>query len=95
MGGSGTNYLNPWTPADGMSGNNLMKKLAESGFDMWFANNSGTIYSQQHDVYTIYDPEFWDLDLTDWGVFDFPALVEKIQSVSDSPYKKVAVIGHS
>lgn len=45
----------------------VMTQLANMGFDVWFANNSGIQYSQVHDVYTVDDEEFWDLDWSKFG----------------------------
>ena len=59
MGGSALNYIkNYFNPGKDI----LFKKLAEMGFDVWFANNSGTIFSMEHDVYTYNDKEFWAID---------------------------------
>ena len=63
------------------------------GFDVWMANNSGTQYSQEHDVYTTDDKEFWDLDFDTYALYDFPALVEEIKKRTG--VKKVSVISHS
>lgn len=52
--------------------------LAEAGFDVWMANNAGTKYGWEHDVYTTDDKEFWDIDWTTNAVYDFPALVAEI-----------------
>ena len=67
--------------------------LAEMGFDVWLTNNSGAEYSQEHDVYTTADKEYWQMDWTKYGLYDFPAAVKVIQERTG--VEKVAVVGHS
>ena len=73
MGGSAESYL--W-----MLGNKkpMVVSFAERGFDVYMANNSGTKFSQQHDVYTIKDAEFWAKDWSGMGLYDLPANVKMI-----------------
>jgi len=56
-------------------------------------NNSGVEYSQVHDTYTIDDPEFWAMDWSKYGVYDFVTAVEYIRE--KTPEYKVAMVGHS
>ena len=63
------------------------------GFDVFLTNNSGTKYSQEHDVYTVDDKEFWEIDQVKFGVYDTPANVKAIQDLTG--VKKVAYVGHS
>jgi len=63
------------------------------GFDIFMTNNSGVQYSQVHDVYTVEDKEFWMMDWSKYGVYDFPAAVKAIQEKTG--VKKVAMVGHS
>ena len=54
MGGSGEGWLYQLrgkTP--------MINYFAEAGFDIWIQNNRGTKYSQEHDLYTTDDREFW------------------------------------
>jgi len=87
MGGSAAVWLTP------IRGETLATRLAEMGFDVWLANNSGILYSQVHDVYTVDDREFWDLPWNKFGQYDFPALTEHIQKTTG--VEKVAMVGHS
>ena len=63
------------------------------GFDVWLQNNSGVEYSQTHDVYTVDDKEFWDIDWQTFALYDFPALTREIQRRTG--VNKVAMLGHS
>ena len=90
MGGSAASYLSNYLSPES---DILMKKLAMMGFDVWMANNSGTQYSQENDLYTFDDYEYWAMDWSTYGVYDLPALVEEIQRRTG--VKKVAMIGHS
>jgi len=53
-------------------------QFAEAGFDVWIPNNSGTKYGWEHEVYTVDDKEFWDLDWTVNALYDTPAIVKEI-----------------
>ena len=70
-----------------------MFQLAKRGFDVWFTNNSGVQYSQEHKTLSIYDKEYWQIDWIKYGTIDFPAAVEEIRKRNGN--KKVAVVGHS
>ena len=63
------------------------------GFDIYLTNNSGVQYSQEHDIYTIYDAQFWAMDWSKYGKYDLPAAVKVIQERTG--VKKVAIVGHS
>ena len=71
----------------------FMFQLAKRGFDVWFTNNSGVQYSQEHKTLSIYDKEYWQIDWIKYGTIDFPAAVEEIRKRNGN--KKVAVVGHS
>ena len=34
-------------------------QLAEAGYDVFIANNRGTEWSQEHEKYTVDEPDFW------------------------------------
>ena len=88
MGGSGEGWLYQLrgkTP--------MINYFAEAGFDIWIQNNRGTKYSQEHDLYTTDDREFWQMDWSTYGTIDFPLLVSFIQERTG--VKKVAMVGHS
>lgn len=63
------------------------------GFDVYLTNNSGVLYSQENDKYTVDDEEFWAMDWSKYGVYDLPAAVKEIQTRTG--VKKVAIVGHS
>ena len=74
MGGSAASYL--WGTEKKRKPPAL--ELVDEGFDLWMANNSGTVYSQGHEWLTVQDHEFWKFDWSKMGVYDFPALTRKI-----------------
>ena len=88
MGGSAL----AWTSAM-FDGNAMAYQLGAMGFDVWLANNSGAQYSQEHDKYTVADKEFWAMDWSKFGVYDFPAVVGEIRKRNGD--KKVGMVGHS
>ena len=67
-----------WTYALRPNSTSMAFQFAEMGFDVWLANNSGTKYSLEHDVYTVEDEEFWQIDWRINGIYDTPALVNEI-----------------
>ena len=91
MGGSAESYIFGKTAPDSKKPPAL--NMADEGFDVYFANNSGTKFSQTHVTLTVDDPEFWKFDWSKLGVYDFPALTRKIQETNGG--KKVTMIGHS
>ena len=48
------------------------------GFDIYLTNNSGVKYSQENDMYTVDDKEFWQIDQRTYGVYDIPAATRYI-----------------
>jgi len=45
-------------------------QLVDSGYDVWLGNNRGTEYSQGHLSLTPEEPEYWDFDWSDMGMYD-------------------------
>ncbi|XP_031356934.1 lipase 3-like isoform X1 [Photinus pyralis] len=68
--------------------------LADRGYDVWLVNGRGTSYSRKHlalnpDV----DPEFWYFSWHEVGVYDLPAIIDTIKSVTKQ--KRIGYIGLS
>ena len=99
MGGTGASFIGgadcfSCDEHEGYENNaSLPTQLAYMGFDVWLQNNSGVEYSQTHDVYTVEDEEFWEIDWQTFAQYDFPALTREIQRRTG--VKKVAMLGHS
>ena len=53
-------------------------QIAKMGFDVYLTNNSGAQYSQEHILYSVNQPEFWQMSWEKYGVYDFPACVKAI-----------------
>ncbi|XP_064072778.1 lipase 1-like [Vanessa tameamea] len=68
--------------------------LANAGYDVWLGNCRGNRYARRH---TYLDPDkdssFWDFSFHDHGVYDLPAIIDKILELTGS--KKIDAIGHS
>ena len=71
----------------------LYGQLTLRGYDVYITNNSGVQYSQEHDIYNKFSKEFWDMDYTKYGKYDFPAFTRAVQERNGGA--KVAMIGHS
>jgi lysosomal acid lipase/cholesteryl ester hydrolase len=68
--------------------------LYRRGYDVWMGNNRGNIYSMQHTMYSSDQPEFWDSDFEQMGVFDLPAMIDFALKTSGQPMVHT-YIGHS
>ena len=75
------------------SGVPLPLQLYDEGFDVWLGNNRGTEYSQQHDVYTTKDMEFWLYDWAEMGTYDGVANVSKVKELTG--HDKILYLGYS
>ena len=53
-------------------------KWALEGYDIYLTNNSGVLYSQEHEYLTVEDCEFWKKDWVAWGSYDMPAAIREI-----------------
>ncbi len=93
MGGSANGWIVNYIPGAGMKEKPMSFQLADLGYDVYMTNNSGVQYSQEHDVYTKYEKEFWQMDWRKYGVYDLPAAVDEIQKRNGGA--KVAYVGHS
>ena len=72
----------------------LPLQLVDQGFDVWFGNSRGNLYSNLHvDDATQSLAEHWDFTWADMGAYDLPAAVDKIIEVTGKP--KVTMMGYS
>jgi pimeloyl-ACP methyl ester carboxylesterase len=67
--------------------------LAREGYDVWLGNNRGTKYGLQHVSLDPKSAAFWDHDWEQMGVYDVPAIVDKILDVTG--LENVSYVGHS
>ncbi|XP_034949217.1 lipase 3-like isoform X2 [Chelonus insularis] len=67
--------------------------LADEGYDVWMGNSRGNIYSQAHENLTTMDSKFWDFSWHEMGVYDLPASIDYILSVTE--HKKLYYLAHS
>lgn len=69
-------------------------KLIEEGYDVWFGNSRGNIYSRGH---LVKDPEinedYNDYSFYEMGVYDLPAAIDYVRDYTGQD--KVAYIGYS
>ncbi|SHO75825.1 Similar to S.cerevisiae protein YEH2 (Steryl ester hydrolase) [Malassezia sympodialis ATCC 42132] len=66
--------------------------FAQRGFQVYLGNNRA-VFDMGHRHFNRYDPKFWDFDVNDLAMYDFPAMVNYI--CEQTGYKKIAYIGHS
>src|SRR4051812_14942689 len=66
--------------------------LADSGFDVWVANNRGTRWSSRHVSLDPSSRDYWDWSWDDLVVNDMPTLVDY---VSSHTRQKPHFLGHS
>lgn len=67
--------------------------LADEGYDVWMGNSRGNTYSRAHVNLTTNNMEFWDFSWHEMGVYDVPATIDYILSVTKQ--KKLYYLGHS
>jgi lysosomal acid lipase/cholesteryl ester hydrolase len=67
--------------------------LADSGYDCWLLNCRGCTYSRDHEEYSVADKEFWDFSFHEMGVYDIPAVIHHILTLTG--YQQLSYIGHS
>ncbi|KAH8378371.1 hypothetical protein KR093_011015, partial [Drosophila rubida] len=71
----------------------LAYKLYLQGYDVWLLNTRGNLYSKQHKNVNIKPSEYWSFSFHEIGVYDLPATIDMIVSVTSQP--KIQYIGHS
>ncbi|XP_063923589.1 lipase member J-like isoform X2 [Zophobas morio] len=73
--------------------NSLALTLWRDGFDVWLANQRGTIFSDKHVNMTKYDFAYWDFSVHEMGLYDVTSELELIQSKTNG--SQVIFFGHS
>ena len=69
-------------------------KLSEEGFDVWLLNSRGSKYSREHaSLDPDSDPEFWNFSFIEMAMFDLPACIDYVTSLTNQ--EKVTIISHS
>jgi len=67
--------------------------LADAGYDVWFGNNRGNVYSDRHVKYPNSSPEFWNFTFDKMARYDLPAMIEYI--IRTTGRKTISYVGHS
>ncbi|KAJ2951411.1 hypothetical protein O0L34_g13555 [Tuta absoluta] len=92
FGGHWMNYLGPLAPELSIGYN-----LVDAGFDVWFGNARGNIYSRRHASLDPDDPQqklnFWDFSWEEVGLYDLPAMIDYALKYTDN--SKLHYIGGS
>ena len=69
-------------------------RLVDEGYDVWFGNNRGVPYSNEHDRDGEWSlEERWNFTYAEMGVYDMPAQINKVLEVTNK--SKVTVLGYS
>jgi len=81
--------------ATGMAGAGHFLKLVDAGYEVWFGDNRGNYYSNEHEKNGSWGSlrERWDFSWADMGLYDVPAFLDAVIEVNGKP--KVTVIGYS
>lgn len=79
----------------GIGGPSMCLQLVDRGYDVWMGNNRGTKHSNVNDKddgsWSFY--ERWNFTYADMGLYDMPAMIDKILEVTEKP--KLTIIGYS
>ncbi|XP_060521109.1 lipase 1-like isoform X2 [Cylas formicarius] len=68
--------------------------LADRDFDIWLLNTRGNYHSRKHRKWNPdKDPEFWNFSWHEVGVYDLPAAIDHILTVTNK--SKLFYVGHS
>ncbi|KAI5738221.1 hypothetical protein M8J77_004316 [Diaphorina citri] len=67
--------------------------LHNNGYDVWMGNIRGNYYSRHHDYMDPREEAFWDFSWHEHGLYDVPAMIDYILSVTRRP--TLSYIGHS
>jgi len=69
--------------------------VAKLGYDVWFGNNRGNIYSLKNNKLspTKDKKKFWDFSFYTLGQYDVPAQIDYV--IKETGYSKISYIGHS
>ena len=69
-------------------------RLVDEGYDVWFGNNRGCLYSNTNDRDGEWSlAERWNFSWAHMGVYDQPVQISKVLEVTGKP--KVTIIGYS
>eukprot|EP00824_Muranothrix_gubernata_P005635 TRINITY_DN1733_c0_g1_i2.p1 TRINITY_DN1733_c0_g1~~TRINITY_DN1733_c0_g1_i2.p1 ORF type:complete len:358 (+),score=34.33 TRINITY_DN1733_c0_g1_i2:168-1241(+) len=83
--------------SDGIACNDVKKNpgylMSEMGFDVWFSNSRGNVYSRAHRSLSPKESAFWDFSFEDMGLFDLPAVIDYI--IKETKVKGLHLLGHS
>ena len=66
--------------------------LAKSGYDVWLGNNRCG-FEPRHTMLEKSDPRMWSWNIRQMGVFDLPALIDRV--LLETGFPKLALIAHS
>jgi len=67
--------------------------LADAGYDVWFGNNRGNVYSLNHTIYDTDSAEFWNFSYDEMALIDLPTHIEYVLAATGA--SKLSYIGHS
>ena len=75
--------------------NSLPFLLIEKGYDVWIANNRGTLFSMEHISKNSEElnGDYWDFSMDENVIYDLPANIDYIKQTTGA--KKINYIGHS
>ena len=75
--------------------NSLPFLLIEKGYDVWIANNRGTLFSLEHISKNSEElnSDYWDFSMDENVLYDLPTNIDYIKEVTGA--KKINFIGHS
>jgi len=67
--------------------------LADNGYDVWFGNSRGNLYSKAHIKFPVDSPDFWNFTWDDMATYDIPAVIPYILQITGQ--QNLSYIGHS
>lgn len=71
----------------------VLSVLLPEGYDVWFGNVRGNIFSRNHSTLDLLDPLFWDFSWDEMAARDLPAMLTQELLVSGA--SQLSYIGHS
>uniref|UniRef100_A0A7S3CY44 Lipase n=1 Tax=Palpitomonas bilix TaxID=652834 RepID=A0A7S3CY44_9EUKA len=67
--------------------------LADEGYDVWFGNSRGNVYSTAHTTLSTDSKEFWEFSFDEMASLDLPACVDYVKAQTGAA--KIGYVGHS